>query len=577
MGKTITKKSSIWLRRRAGIKIAVLVLSALTSQGIAPSNAMPPHPDLLARIERGELSVPLPLAQRQQLLNVGIDRPEPLRRFSAVGAAADSFRTLAILIQFTDQPGSVDAAEFDTLLYETGTGSVRDYYGEISYGQLDMVTVDLPSTTGWQSAPEDKAYYANGENGLSAASYPHNARKLVEDALEAADPVVDFSRYDNDGDGRLDALMIIHTGPGAEFSGDPNDIWSHKWSVNPAQSRDGITISGYAMMPEYWSAPGDITIGVFAHELGHVFGLPDLYDTDGSSRGLGRWSLMAYGSWNGSLGRSPAHVDAWCRMQLGFVTPVTPATSATGALIPQVEHNPTIYRLWDGGVPGSEYFLVENRQKVGFDAGLPSSGLLIWHIDESVTTANRKEWYPGFTSSGHYLVALEQADSNYNLEKRQNMGDGADPFPGSTGNRTFNSTTSPSSLAYDGSVSFVTVSNISDSDSLMSADLTVSLVSGIDDDTRPLQHGLGRNYPNPFNASTRIEVELAEPGPVTLAIYDALGRQVRLLSAGISGPGRLSLDWDGRDESGRTVSSGAYWYRLAGGGPTTTGKMLMLK
>ena len=123
----------------------------------------------------------------------------------------------------------------------------------------------------------------------------------------------------------------------------------------------------------------------------------------------------------------------------------------------------------------------------------------------------------------------------------------------------------------------MTVSNISDSDSLMSADLTVSLVSGIDDDTRPLEHSLTRNYPNPFNASTRIEVELTEPGPVTLAIYDALGRQVRLLSAGISGPGMLRLDWDGRDESGRTVSSGAYWYRLAGGGPTTTGKMLMLK
>jgi immune inhibitor A len=564
-----------WLRRRFAVKVVALTLSALTSQGIAPSNAMPPHPDLLARIERGEIALPMPLAERDRLLALGVDRPDVVRRFGT--AATDSFRTLAILVQYTDQPGQVNAAEFDTLLYETGKRSVRDYYREISYGQLDMVTVDLPSSTGWQSAPQTKTYYANGEYGLGAASYPRNARKLVEDALAAADPIVDFSDYDNDGDGWLDALMIIHTGPGAEFSGNVNDIWSHKWGVTP-QSRDGVTISSYAIMPEYWSAPGDITIGVFAHELGHVFGLPDLYDTDGSSQGIGRWSLMASGSWNGSLGNSPAHVDAWCRVQLGFVTPVAPSTSALGAQFPRVEHNPLIYRLWDGGAPGAEFFLVENRQKVGFDAGIPTSGLLIWHIDENVSTSNRNEWYPGYTSNGHYLVALEQADNNFNLEKRQNLGDGADAYPGSTNNRSFNSTSSPNSLAYGGSVSYVAISNISDSDSLMTADLTVSLVSGIGDDTRPGVYALTRNYPNPFNAGTRIEAEVSAPGPVTVTLYDALGRRLRDLTTVSTGPGRLSVDWDGRDEGGVPASSGVYWYRVSGGGlDATTGKMLLLK
>ena len=576
MGKTITKTGSIWLRRQAGIKIAALALSALTSQGIAPSNAMPPHPDLLARVERGEIALPMPLAERQKLLLAGIDRPDAVRRFQVGAAAADSFHALAILVQYSDQAGSVDPALFDTLLYETNRGSVRDYYLEISYGQLDMVTVNLPSSTGWNSAPQTRAYYANGEYGLGTLSYPRNARKLAEDALAAADPEVDFSRYDNDGDGWLDALMIIHTGPGAEFSGDVDDIWSHKWGVTP-QLRDGVVISSYAMMPEYWSSPGDITIGVFAHELGHVFGLPDLYDTDGSSKGIGRWSLMAVGSWNGSLGDSPAHVDAWCRMQLGFVTPVTPSSSALGTPIPRIEHTPIAYRLWDGGAPGVEYFLVENRQKVGFDAGLPASGLLIWHIDENVSSDNRNEWYPGHTSSGHYLVALEQADNNFNLEKNQGSGDLSDPFPGSTQNRTFNSTTSPNSLAYSGAVSFVTVSNISDSDSLMTADLTVSLVSGQNDELRPQAPGLARNYPNPFNAGTRIEAQLTETGAVTLAIYDALGRRVRVFVDAASAAGPFSHDWDGRDESGRPVSSGVYWYRLNGGGLTATGKMLMLK
>jgi len=576
MTSLIQRKRSVWLRRRAGIKIAVMVLSALTSQGIAPSNAMPPHPDLLAKIDRGEIALPLPLARRQSLLDAGIDRPDAVPRFGAAGAAADSFRTLAILVEYTDQPGSVDPSEFDTLLYQAGTGSVRDYYSEISYGQLDMITVHLPSATGWQAMPENKSYYANNEYGLGTGSYPNNAKKLVEDAIAAADSLVDFSLYDNDGNGRLDALMIIHTGPGAEFTGNKNDIWSHKWSITP-QTRDGILVSSYAMMPEYWSKPGDITIGVFAHELGHVFGLPDLYDTDGSSKGIGRWSLMAVGSWNGSLGNSPAHIDAWCRMQLGFLSPVTPSSSAFGAPIPRIEDHATAYRLWDGGAPSAEYFLVENRQKVGFDAALPGSGLLIWHIDENVSSDNRNEWYPGHTSSGHYLVALTQADNNFNLEKNQGSGDGADPFPGSTGNRTFNATTSPNSLAYSGAVSFVTVSNISDSDSLMTADLTVSLVSGIDDDTRPLSIGPARNYPNPFNAGTRIEAELTRPGTVTLDIYDALGRLMRRYRDAAGSAGTFSRDWDGRDQQGRAVSSGVYWYRITGGGLATTGKMLVLK
>jgi immune inhibitor A len=564
------------LRRRFVAKVITLTLSALTSSGIAPSNAMPPHPDLLAKIERGEIQPPMPLVDRARLLAAGVDRPETVRRFGASAAAADSFRTLAILVQYTDQAASVNAADFDTLLYQTGTNSVRDFYREVSYGQLDMITVDLPSTTGWQSAPDNKAYYANGEYGLGTGSYPHNAKKLVEDALAAADSLVDFSRYDNDGDGWLDALMIIHTGPGAEFTGNKDDIWSHKWGVTP-QSRDGVMISGYAMMPEYWSNPGDITIGVFAHELGHVFGLPDLYDTDGSSQGIGRWSLMASGSWNGSLGNSPAHFDAWCLVQLGFVTPVTPSTSALGAQFPEVEHNPVVYRLWDGGSPGAEYYLVENRQKVGFDAGLPTSGLLIWHIDDNVSSSNRNEWYPGHTSSGHYLVALEQADGNFNLEKHQNLGDGADAYPGSTNNRSFNSTTSPNSLAYDGSVSYVAISNISDSDSLMTADLAVSLVSGIGDETRPGDFAPTRNYPNPFNAGTRIEAQLAAPGPVTVSLYDALGRQLRTLTSTSSGPGPFTIDWDGRDRSGHPASSGVYWYHISGGGLNATGRMMMLK
>lgn len=563
------------LRRKLAVKISVLTVMAVTSSGTSPSsviNAMPPHPDLVDRIQRGEVAPPPALIYRSENLARGIDRAG--NSFHVATAASDSFRTLAILIRYSDVAAQANPTNFDTLLYVTGTSSVRDYYSEISYGKLDMVTVDLPSSTGWQVAPETKIYYANGKNGLGF--YPQNAQKLVEDAVDAADSLVDFSRYDNDGDGRVDALMIIHTGPGAEFTGDPNDIWSHKWSISPRLC-DGVYVRHYTMMPEYWTTPGDITIGVFAHELGHVFGLPDLYDRDYSSRGLGRWSLMAGGSWNGSLGSSPAHVDAWCRMQLGFVTPTTVSTQALGTTIPQIETDSVIYQLWDGGTIGDEYFLVENRQQTGFDAALPGSGLMIWHIDEAITTQNDMEWYPGYTDSSHYLVALEPADGLWNLEQRQGSGDAGDPFPGTSDNRSFTSSTTPNSLSYDGAVSLVSITDISNSGPTMTADLSVSLALDVDDDVRPRSAMIVKNYPNPFNAQTKIYGTVTSPTRVTVTIYNVLGAKVRELKTPNVVTSDWEVSWDGLAGDGSPASSGVYWYQVAGVGVKSVGKMVMLK
>ena len=207
---------------------------------------------------------------------------------------------------------------------------------------------------------------------------------------------------------------------------------------------------------------------------GHAaFGLPDLYDVDYSSSGLGNWSLMAGGSWNGNLGNSPAMPDAFCRIQMGFASPTILNSNITGQSIPDVEDNPSIFRLWKDGTIGSEYFLVENRQLTSFDQSLPNSGLLIYHVDESVTSDNMNEWYPGHTSSGHYLVALEQADGLYNLEKGNNRGDEGDCYPGSANNQNFSNSTTPDSKNYNLSATGVGVKNISSSSSTMSADLQV--------------------------------------------------------------------------------------------------------
>jgi immune inhibitor A len=370
----------------------------------------------------------------------------------------------------------VNANFFDTLVFGTpGTASVRDYYSEISYGTLDIVTVDLPSSTGWQTAPRNYSYYVDGQYGFG--DYPRNAQRMVEDVVALVDPLVDYSNYDNNGDDFVDALFVIHAGPGAEFTGSTNDIWSHAWSTNSPQLVDGVYVYSYSTEPEYWSSPGDMTIGVYAHELGHVLGLPDWYDYGYDSAGVGSWCLMSYGSWNGNLGDSPAHVSAEGRWRLGFVDAVPLMSDVEDLAIPQVETNQTnsVYYVWDNGAGNNEYFLLENRQQVGYDAALPSNGLLIWHVDtEMYGNENQCTDHQNCNCTDHYEVALEQADGDLDLEYYSNYGDTGDPYPGSTNNTHFNLESIPNSGSYNDCSSCVTVTNISSSSATMYADVSVA-------------------------------------------------------------------------------------------------------
>ncbi|MCZ7539803.1 MAG: M6 family metalloprotease domain-containing protein [Anaerolineae bacterium] len=389
-------------------------------------------------------------------------------------APANPFRTLAILVQFTDKPAQVGATFFDTLVFGASGGTVRGYYQEVSYGLLDIVTLNLPSSLGWRTAPQTYAYYTNG--AYCTGSYPRNCQRLTEDLVALVNPVVNFANYDNNGDGYVDTVLIIHTGTGAEANGgDLNTIWSHSWWTYNEPLVDGVRVGSYITMPEFWYTPGDMTHGVYVHELGHAFGLPDLYDVDNSSAGIGRWSLMSGGSWNGSLGNSPAHLDAWSRVYLEF-NPVVNITTYNGTIsLPNVQQNRTnaIYRFNSG--KANEYWLLENRQKIGSDAALPGSGLLIWHVDDNLPGSNQYECkqvnnYQCSAANQHFRVALEQADGALHLEFGVNSGDTGDPFPGSTGNTAFNFSTNPNSTSYYSTTNWgLRLSSISSSASTMTA------------------------------------------------------------------------------------------------------------
>jgi immune inhibitor A len=565
--------------RPAATLAALLIIPAVL-------NAMPPSPSLLEARARaqaaGSLVTDIPSTAEMHARGIGLPEDCFGLRAPAKGAqpgaqALGTFRVLALMVDFSDQTSQVPSGFFDTLVFGNGSGTVHSYFDEVSYTQIDLVTLNLPSTSGWNRAPSTYAYYVN--NAYAMGTYPRNSQKLVEDLVNLVDASIDFSPYDNDGDGDVDVLLVIHSGTGAELSGSTADVWSHKWGITPKMTGDGVYVSTFTIQPEFWTAPRDMTIGVYAHELLHGFNLPDLYDTDGGSNGVGKWCIMSYGSWNGSpIGSSPAHPCAWSRIELGISSAVNVTANRTAQSIPAVNGGGSIFRLWTSGAASNEYFLVENRQKTGYDSYIPGSGLLIWHIDDGKAN-NDQAWYPTLPGSTHALVALEQADGLFELEHQNDQGDAGDCWPGSMSRTTFNGTSTPSSDAYLTGGTFVGVTNISASAATMTANLIVGIAADVEDpdELLPTEFSLSQNYPNPFNPTTSISFGLAEASEITLEVVNVLGQHVRTLYEGPAVSGQTTVTWDSLDDNGDPVASGVYFYRLSASGHDSAKKMMLIK
>lgn len=366
-----------------------------------------------------------------------------------------NLKVAVILVDFSDKPMNQSKKRFEDLFFSQGvipTGSVKEYYTEVTGGLVNITG----QVVGPYRMPRKLSQYAHGDSGTGNAL--PNARTLAEDAAKAANAYINFSPYDNNNDGYVDAFVVIHAGPGAEVTGSSNDIWSHKWVLPKVYNADGTHIYAYLTVPE------DCELGVCAHELGHLlFGFPDLYDVDYTSEGLGDWCLMAGGSWNNN-GATPAHPCAWCKMQQSWVTTVQQSTNKANVTINDVKTGKTIYRLWKDGGPGNEYFLVENRTKKNYDKFLPNEGLLIYHIDDAIDD-NSNEL--------HYKVSLVQADAKQDLEKGKNSGDAGDVWPGTSKRKTFSRTTKPNSKSYGGLDTRVALRKIKFAKGIATADMYV--------------------------------------------------------------------------------------------------------
>ena len=124
----------------------------------------------------------------------------------------------------------------------------------------------------------------------------------------------------------MPVVNVIHSGQGEEDGGQPNAIRSHHYSLTETEDaagrcwrrRDDRRLRCRPELQANGPGTAPPTIGVFCHEYGHALGLPDLYDTTIASQGVGKWSLMGAGTWNGvkRAGDCPAHLDAWSKIKL---------------------------------------------------------------------------------------------------------------------------------------------------------------------------------------------------------------------------------------------------------------------
>jgi immune inhibitor A len=378
-----------------------------------------------------------------------------------------NLKGLVVLVEFKDMrhmPVST-TQYYQKMLFTRGLingyATYREFYYQNSRGKLDI----SGDVVGWYEAKKPLSYYVGSEGGTGDDAH---TRELIDEAATYAAEQYngDISQFDADNDGKIDLFMVVHAGQGSESSAG-NNFHSHFYPYYGFQVKNKV-IDSYDINGEFLYYAGDSRPTVMIHECGHWFGLPDLYDTDYSSSGVGGWSMMAFSYMDPSF-------DAWCKYFLGWIseedgTVVDVLNDMSGVNIPDIHRDDAVvYKLWTYGSESQEYYLIENRQRTGLDKGIPGSGLLIWHIDESVYPRSAN------TNEDHPYVKIMQCDGRDDLYHRIGQGDSTDPWPCDQSPKGFNYNSNPSSKSYGGFDTSVAVENISESGDIMTANLKVGI------------------------------------------------------------------------------------------------------
>lgn len=434
------------------------------------------------------------------------------RNLAKSGIANGQKHFLVILVQFKDvtfSNASTALQDFSDMLNTTGysnnggTGSARDFYYENSHGVFEPIF----DVYGPVTLDNNRAYYG----GNDSSGNDKKAEYAVKEGCQKVDSQfnVDFSQFDNDGDGAVDLVFMYYAGEGEADSDEEDAIWPHQWELSSAGislSLDNKTIDKYACTNEligpYSSMAGQMCgIGTACHEFGHAMGLPDFYDTDydnynGISAGMFYFSTMDSGSYNNE-GRTPPFFTIEERIMLGWIDEscFQEFTHSGTYTIESVDNNVAYKTPTD---QNGEYFVYECRGSNGWDYGLYGHGLIVTHVDKSsrkVTVYNGStkitdqtaadlwdhwEWYNAINENGShpccYVVAAPDQDnlkfgyeynSDYHAYYYNYDYDSKIPFPGSE------SVTSFTAKSWNGVDSDIVISNISYSNNQVTLYATV--------------------------------------------------------------------------------------------------------
>ena len=373
------------------------------------------EPDAPGSVVAASRLVPRHLIRQRKIARQNAQAPLQARRLartrSAVAERTESpvRHGLIILAQFQDLEFSYGRNDFERLINGTDAGSALSYFKDQwkdSYAfQFDITDiVTLPQEYAW--------YGSNNEKGED-----NNGAQMIVDACAAVDDAVDFSAYDNDGDGVVDNVFVFYAGPNESEGAGDSYIWPHQWYVHTGAeltcAHDGVLIDNYACTSEMRVDSNRTTfttlagIGTFCHEYTHTFGIADLYDTDDEDSGgfaEAQWKyidLMDGGNHNDS-GRTPPNYSAVERWYF-HMTPGRPLTEGAHTLRPVQENGDYFYLETENE---GELFLLECRRNQGWDAFIGGSGLLVYHIDGSDMPAGES------TGQDRTLTALERWDLN---------------------------------------------------------------------------------------------------------------------------------------------------------------------
>ena len=366
--------------------------------------------------------------------------------------------------------------------------SITTYYKEISVNRL-TVTGNVIGRGFRVLHPG--SFYSGGSNcqGLDICGWVDS---LIEEVLYQADATVDFSQFVDTLTGYVPGIVILDPQVGAEcyqvYSPADTSIWAHRFSLTgwfqrrtaTAQQHPFVTndpwpghLGQYVKIDDYIIQGGQggndgctpeqlAPIGTVTHETGHLFGLPDLYDTDPYflTEGLGHWDLMASG--NEQLPYRPAHMSAWSLDFLGWINEVPITTGQTITTGP-IEVSDTAFIVPMAGTPDDEFFLLENRQPIGSDSMMHGPGLMIYHADPVLI--NQRLFGNDVNALEPHGIWILEAEGDAGLDCTypaacNDRGDAGDPFPGSSGNTALGPATHPAALTNSGAFAGVFIESI---------------------------------------------------------------------------------------------------------------------